>query len=589
MFEVLFLIGLVALIGLASRWLFEKTKVPEVILLMFLGFLLGPLGLITQFGMPKVDPSYFQDATPVVGAVVIIFLVFDAAFRLKAKEILVNVSFSTVFALANIVACMAILAAVLHFGLGWEPISSLLLAAILCGPSTYAIYSILPLVRASNYTRTVLYLEGTLSTIIVCVIAITLMRFGTLQGNHGVEELLRLVASSFSISFILGLALGLLLLWTLMNFKTRRFGYLLTLAALLVLYFVDFALLGGIGVISIAVIGFVLGNATPILKLFGKETPYELDESFGALQNEMGLFVSTFFFVYLGMIFRPEELSLANVALALLLLGGILFSRLIVILAARAMGHTQHKENVLLAVMVPSDLLSATLATFIFLYPGIATFKIELVLLAIAATTIFTSLGVGYYERLLRGTYLFRREIRLSSGRVVAIRSFTKDDIGKVGKFLNEMVKEGALIALDQQINPSEEKEMGTTSIVKINRGEMILWVGEWQGRIIARAVAEKMPGRERDNVSLSFYVAKDFRGAGLGSALLRMLVDEATRVFSPHNLYLTVYSDNERAMKLYRREGFAKVGVLPGWMKHEDRYLDRVFMLYRKKSRQRR
>lgn len=584
MFEVLLLVGLIALIGLASRWVYERTRIPEVLLLLLVGIALGPLGLITQFGLAPIDPAYFRDATPLVGAVVIVFLVFDASFRLKAQEIFGSASFAALFALANVVACIGILTAMLHYGLGMGLGPSLLLASIVAGPSTYALRSILPFVRASNYTRNVLYLEGTLSTIIICVIAITLMQYGSVPSlqRPGTDDLFRMVASSLSVSLLFGLALAAVLIWLMHAFRVRRTGYLLTLAGLLVLYYADFSLLGGIGVLSIAAVGFALGNSQWLIGLVKRQNHAESDESFSRFQNEMTLFISTFFFVYLGMIFRPSELTVENIALALLLLSGMLFARLVVTLAARLLGHSQHKEDVLLTVMIPSDLLSATLASFTILYPGIAGFSIELVLMAIAASTLFTSFGVGYYERLLRGTYLFRRELRLRDGRKVTVRSFTKDDIGRMGRFLNEMVKEGALISIDSHLSPSEEREMGMGSIAKINRGELILWVGESNGRIIARASAEKMPRRERDNVSLSFYVAQDFRSAGLGSSLLRMIVAESRRFFKPHNLYLTVYSNNKKAIKLYQKQGFAKVGVLPDWMKHEDGYLDRVYMVHR-------
>ena len=114
----------------------------------------------------------------------------------------------------------------------------------------------------------------------------------------------------------------------------------------------------------------------------------------------------------------------------------------------------------------------------------------------------------------------------------------------------------------------------------------MICWVVEHQNKIVGRAVAEKMPRRERDNVSLSFYISKAFRGAGLGTLLIRMIIKEGMRVFRPHNLYLTVYSDNRSAIKLYEREGFQKTGVLPGWMKHNEQYLDRIYMVYRPKGK---
>jgi L-phenylalanine/L-methionine N-acetyltransferase len=108
------------------------------------------------------------------------------------------------------------------------------------------------------------------------------------------------------------------------------------------------------------------------------------------------------------------------------------------------------------------------------------------------------------------------------------------------------------------------------------------MWVGEYGKRIVARAVAERMDRRERENISLSLYISKEFRGAGLGTVLLRMLIEEAQRLFKPHNLYLTVYSNNLNAIRMYEKEGFTKAGVLPGWMKHQNEYLDRIYMVYR-------
>jgi len=580
MFEILFLIGLIALIGFAARWVFVRTRIPEILVLLAIGFALGPMGPFSSFSSFDINLQSFRSLAPVVGAVAIVSFVFEASLQLKIGQILKSLSFSTVFAITNIVLCISVLTALLHSAFGWNLTASLLLATIFGGPSSFAIYSMLPLVRTTNHARGILYLEGTLSAILISVMAITILRYPGIEA--GTISLFQLVISSFSTSFILGLAAGLAILWLLFRFRIKKFGYLLTFSVLLMLFFVDFELLGGIGVISIALIGLVIGNSGDVFRLLGMTGHFDMGEAAKGFRDEISLFIITFFFVYLGMMARPELLTdPGNLLLAAMLIVTILFCRCLILLAANLLKVSQHNEDLLLAVMIPRDILSATLATFVLLYPGPASFNIEVVIIPIILSSLVSVAGAGYYERLFQHSFLFRREIDLSDGRKIVLRTITRDDFPKLRLFLNELVRESALISFDRYMNPIEENEMGRESLDKINRGDMIMWVGDFNGRIIARAVAQRMEKRERDNVCLSLYVAKDFRGVHLGTTLLRMLIAESQKVFKPHSIYLSVYSNNEAAVHLYEKESFRKVGVLPEWGKYEDTYLDEIYMVY--------
>lgn len=580
MFEILFLIGLIALIGFASRWVFGRTRIPEIMILLAIGFSLGPMGPFSSFTSFDVNLESFRSIAPIVGAVAIVSFVFEAGLRLKISQMLRSLLFSTAFAIANLTLCISVLALVLNLFFSWSMEASLLLAIILGGPSSFAIYYMLPLVRTSNHARGILYLEGTLSAILISVMAITMLRYPGPEA--GTIVLWQLVFSSFSTSFILGMAAGLAILWMLFKFRIRKFGYLLTFSALLMLFFVDFELLGGIGVISIALIGLVLGNSGDVFRLLGIRGQFDMDEAAKGFQDEMGLFINTFFFVYLGMMARPELLTdPANLLLAAVIVVVILLCRCIILLAANLAKQSQHSDDLLLAVMIPRDILTATLATFIFLGPVSAGFNIEVVIIPIVLSSLVSVAGAWFYERQFQHSFLYRRELELGDGRKIVLRTITRDDFPRLRKFLNELVRESALIAFDRAVNPVEENEMGRESLDKINRGDLILWVGDYQGRIIARAVAERMARRERDNVCLSLYVAKDFRGVHLGTTLLRMLIAESQHVFRPHSIYLSVYSNNEAAIRLYEKEHFRKVGVLPEWGKYEDTYLDEIYMVY--------
>ena len=55
-------------------------------------------------------------------------------------------------------------------------------------------------------------------------------------------------------------------------------------------------------------------------------------------------------------------------------------------------------------------------------------------------------------------------------------------------------------------------------------------------------------------------YLLKQWHGQGAAKALMDWAIDEA-RTRGGTQLYLTVYTDNERARRLYERYGFAEVG----------------------------
>jgi ribosomal protein S18 acetylase RimI-like enzyme len=63
------------------------------------------------------------------------------------------------------------------------------------------------------------------------------------------------------------------------------------------------------------------------------------------------------------------------------------------------------------------------------------------------------------------------------------------------------------------------------------------------------------------NSIELSrIYVAKEFLGRGVGEALMRACMDEASRA-GHHTIWLGVWEKNERAQAFYRKWGFQVVG----------------------------
>jgi ribosomal protein S18 acetylase RimI-like enzyme len=75
-------------------------------------------------------------------------------------------------------------------------------------------------------------------------------------------------------------------------------------------------------------------------------------------------------------------------------------------------------------------------------------------------------------------------------------------------------------------------------------------------------------------------YVAPEFARRGIGRALVRHVIAEATREPGLEQLVLTVTHSNDAARTLYESEGFRSFGVEPRAIRVGDRYLDKNHMV---------
>jgi RimJ/RimL family protein N-acetyltransferase len=98
-------------------------------------------------------------------------------------------------------------------------------------------------------------------------------------------------------------------------------------------------------------------------------------------------------------------------------------------------------------------------------------------------------------------------------------------------------------------------------------------------GRIIGHLGAIREDQETTRHVAtLGMAVSDEWRGRGVGSALLAAALDWARRV-GVEKMALTVFPDNDRAIALYRKFGFVEEGRLSGHSKKSIGYRDEVIM----------
>lgn len=83
---------------------------------------------------------------------------------------------------------------------------------------------------------------------------------------------------------------------------------------------------------------------------------------------------------------------------------------------------------------------------------------------------------------------------------------------------------------------------------------------------------------RHRGEV-VQMYVDPKFGGQGIGSRLLRELINAAFKLKDMESLELTVVANNTSAVKLYEKLGFKVFGVQKNYFKAGDKYWNQMFM----------
>lgn len=84
---------------------------------------------------------------------------------------------------------------------------------------------------------------------------------------------------------------------------------------------------------------------------------------------------------------------------------------------------------------------------------------------------------------------------------------------------------------------------------------------------------------RRRHAATIGMGVHDDYAGKGLGQLLMDAVIDLADNWLSYQRLELTVYVDNERAIRLYERCGFVEEGVFRRYAFRAGEYVDALAM----------
>ncbi|HEX5885161.1 MAG TPA: GNAT family N-acetyltransferase [Pyrinomonadaceae bacterium] len=155
------------------------------------------------------------------------------------------------------------------------------------------------------------------------------------------------------------------------------------------------------------------------------------------------------------------------------------------------------------------------------------------------------------------------------------IRRAEPDDYSAVYEiFSNPKAYAGTL----QLPYPSREQWRQRLAAISESYYNLVGVVGD---RVVGMVSIETFPNRPRRKHvgSIGICVHDDWQGKGVGTALMRAILDLADNWLNLRRLELEVYADNEAAISLYERMGFEVEGTLRQHAFRNGQYVDSKIM----------
>ncbi len=417
--EMVFLVVAILLFfGFFGEWVFEKTKIPDVIWLILIGIILSSV-------LNWTSSASLASAAPFFTTFALIYLLFEAGINTDIKSFLKSAPRGLALSILSFVFSFGIVFG-LSLLLGESVGLSLLLGVILSGVSSAVVIPVINGIKdLDKTTKLSLMFDSAFSDVLCILGTVTIIQILTLETSVDGFLIFKDVLSSFVIAIGLGILAAFL--WNnLLSPKINNHHLVLTIAFMLIIYSVT-QLLGANGAIASLVFGLILANTTKIKDAFNpscdvkssktnskksiskssKKSLIESNPEVSALKlitkhskdvyGELAFAIKTFFFVYLGILVNfSNPLSFVW---ALIFVVGLFLARPFAVFLSFGKS-TKLSDAKLLSTLIPKGLAAAVLVQLPIQagIPGaesLVNIVLAVILISILLSSLFTLLSTN--------------------------------------------------------------------------------------------------------------------------------------------------------------------------------------------------
>jgi len=395
---VLLLFSLIIILGYVAELVFDRFNVSDTLLLILLGFIIGPNVL------NYIRPESLGMLAPFFTTFTLLFLMFEGSLKLDLKSFFRGFSSGVLIAIFFFVLSSAGVTFLFSFS-GFDFTLSLMIGFALGGVSTSFVLPVLNQLNPGKEIRSVLIVEAAMTDVLAIVLALSMIDL-KLTDVFSVEDILGHLFALFAVAGMIGIIAGAIWIYIEEKFVKDR-DYMVTIGYVVLLYFLT-EYLGGNGAIAALFFGLVLTNSVKlrisVVKIIKNQRIEDgsIKKIISAREkdfyDEISFFLKTFFFVYIGIL-----LNISNKKA--ILLGSI---AAVVILVIRQIGYfispmkkSFNKGELFLINSVFARGIAPVAIVLTAIEKGILKDRmiIDSIYFTITATIILSSVMIFFYKR----------------------------------------------------------------------------------------------------------------------------------------------------------------------------------------------
>lgn len=348
-------IGLLIFLAHLLAFLFSRKMVPDVLMLILLGVVLGPV-----FGVIK--PSHFGSFGSVFTTITLVVILFEGGTTLSFATLKSAWRSTMTLALTCFFVVAVGVSFIAYFLFDCSMLGSIILGAIMGNTSSAVVIPLVNKLSLGEETKTVLILESAVTDVLCIVIALA----GVQAFVEGKIDLGTTIGSIIA-SFVLATAVGAIgaMFWSRVLSQVRNVqNSIFTTPAFVFVIYGTSELLGYNGAIASLAFGITMANVDKFTGFFAKKIlggkGHLLNDTELVVLKELTFLLKTFFFVYIGVSVIYEDIT--AILYGLILTVAVYIIRLIIARTAHPLTANLYDKSII-SLMTPKGLAAAVLAT----------------------------------------------------------------------------------------------------------------------------------------------------------------------------------------------------------------------------------
>ena len=287
--------GVIIFIGYFGDLLFRKYRIPDILILILVGALIGPVFHLLSVG------EISGAISSIFVALALVMILFDGGLNLNFKKVIKESPKAATLAVLGATLSIIFVSIFARYIIHLDWIYAILLGSIVAGSSSSIIIPLVSRLRLPQRIRTLLSLESAFTDVFVVILGISVLQLIVTSNYNAIYIGAKQITAAFSVGAMFGILFGLLWIRVMKQIEKSKYAEIMTLGFLLLIYALT-EFLGGSGAMFALFFGLVLGNGFNIGKMFEMKSAVSVNTVMRKFHAEIAFFIRTFFFVYMGMI-----------------------------------------------------------------------------------------------------------------------------------------------------------------------------------------------------------------------------------------------------------------------------------------------